>query len=181
MTHVIVSGEKGGSVMYGADDERGKSTVWQWDGTRPAATLLFLVSGKLWKNAPNRRTHFNLQTRHINAQSNMWRNASYTTYSWENWFGGSEKIVLLFFLDFLLFLACHFLSLFLPQPFASLAEFQRGRVHWERKKELEKKGRGNRLLDLVRQAGKRGATISITVPFGNRDTSISNKTANADK
>lgn len=46
MTHVIVSGEKGGSVMYGEDDERGKSTVWQGDGARLLAVLL-CFSGKL--------------------------------------------------------------------------------------------------------------------------------------
>lgn len=46
MTHVIVSGEKGGSVMYGEDDERGKSTVWQGDGARLLA-VLFCLSGKL--------------------------------------------------------------------------------------------------------------------------------------
>lgn len=41
MTHVIVSGEKGGSVMYGEDDERGKSTVWQGDGALLLAVLCF--------------------------------------------------------------------------------------------------------------------------------------------
>lgn len=46
MTHVIVSGEKGGSVMYGEDDERGKSTVWQGDGARRLAVLPSF-SGKL--------------------------------------------------------------------------------------------------------------------------------------
>lgn len=46
MTHVIVSGEKGGSVMYGEDDEWGKSTVWQGDGARLFAVLL-CFSGKL--------------------------------------------------------------------------------------------------------------------------------------
>lgn len=48
MTRVIVSGEKGGSVMYGEDDERGKSTVWQGDGARLLAALL-CFSGKLQK------------------------------------------------------------------------------------------------------------------------------------
>lgn len=48
MTRVIVSGEKGGSVMYGEDDERGKSTVWQGDGARLLAALLGF-SGKVQK------------------------------------------------------------------------------------------------------------------------------------
>lgn len=46
MTHVIVSGEKGGSVMYGEDDERGKSSVWQGDGAR-LLTVLLCFSGEL--------------------------------------------------------------------------------------------------------------------------------------
>lgn len=55
MTRVIVSGEKGGSVMYGEDDERGKSTVWQGDAARLLAALL-CFSGKLQKRA-RARTH----------------------------------------------------------------------------------------------------------------------------
>lgn len=55
MTHVIVSGEKGGSVMYGADDERGKSTVWQRDGA-----LLLWVSGNLQNT--HTYTHIHIRT-----------------------------------------------------------------------------------------------------------------------
>lgn len=65
MTRVIVSGEKGGSVMYGEDDERGKSTVWQGDAARLLAALL-CFSGKLQKRTYTRaRAHTHALAEHI--------------------------------------------------------------------------------------------------------------------
>lgn len=63
MTHVIVSGEKGGSVMYGEGDERGKSTVWQGDGARLLAVLLCL-SGKVQRKHTSMYTHITIHITH---------------------------------------------------------------------------------------------------------------------
>ncbi len=65
------------------------------------------------------------------------------------------------------------LSFFFSSTVRSLAELQRERVHQGKREEKEREATAGS----GQESGEGGVTISITVPFGNRDTSISNKTA----
>ena len=106
-------------------------------------------------------------------------------FVWANVTGAKKKVATLFlfsFSSFFFFFFCTLSLSFRATFFPSFFFFFFG-VRWlsYREKEFieekEKKRRAKRLLDPGGRAAGGGAVISITVPFGNRDTSISNKTA----
>lgn len=112
------------------DNERGKSTVWQWDGTRLLTALLLWFLGNLQKHAPNiHASHIHtLNDNHINAQSNMqvhayMRSNLHQIFCLGECVWGKEKVVPLFLFSFPLFSCAlpFFTWLFLPfffKPFA---------------------------------------------------------------
>lgn len=57
MTHVILSGGKDGSVIYGVDDERGKLTVWQGDGCRSSHSSHHFTPLDFWKSPKHACIH----------------------------------------------------------------------------------------------------------------------------
>ncbi len=111
----------------------------------------------------HKRTHTCAQTR--------------TRYSvWVNVFGAKKRTPCFSFSVSPLFwvlsvFVCHFLSFFFSSHLRSLAEIQR-EVHRGKREEKEREATAG----TGQTRGEGGATILITVPFGNRDTSISNKT-----
>lgn len=151
-------------------------------GGETALVYLLLSSSGFWKPPESaHQTHMHPHA-HVNSQSR--RSLRYTCaqtlhqifclgeYVW-----GKEKVALLFLFSFSpLFLGSLFLRVplsfsFFPSP--SLAELQRERVHQGKEEEKEREATAGS----GQASSKGGAAISITVPFGNRDTSISNKTA----
>jgi len=154
------------------------------------ALVYSLLSSGFWKppKAHTKHTciHIHLTREHTTSvQSLIYKHThtcaqTRTRYSvWVNVFGAKKRPSCFSFSVSPLFWAlslfvCHFLSFF-SSPSLSLAELQREKVHQGKREERREK----RLLDLGRRAARGGAMVSITVIwlFGNRDTSISNKTA----
>ena len=150
-----------------------------------------LVSGNLQKHAANiqypfTNTHARVRTlprKHTTSMpSRLHKYAQTCTryFVWANVTGAKKKVATLFLFSFSSFFvlslssrATFFLSFFLSFFLRLLAELQRERVHRGEREEKESEATAGS----GQASSEGGAVISITVPFGNRDTSISNKTA----